>query len=115
MKRWCITREDLGRVVREAWVAWCHERKAQGHDVPDHHFVPFEEMPEHIQEVDCRIGEAVRRFLENDTATPAPVVRTSPRQVDSRCLDPSCQGACIRGETLREVMEITRHENQAHP
>lgn len=48
-------RERLGRVVRDAWVAWAKEQpdpKAEWLD-------PWEALPEPMKEVDRRIGQAV--------------------------------------------------------
>jgi hypothetical protein len=52
-------RVTLGKIVRKVWVEWCLE---QGITEP-HKICPFDEMPPEIQEVDCRIGEAVAAFV----------------------------------------------------
>jgi hypothetical protein len=52
-------RETLGRIVREAWVKWATQRRAEGHEVPDHHLDPWEALSEPNQEVDRQIGVAV--------------------------------------------------------
>lgn len=49
--------DALGRVVREAWVAWAREQP----DVADHPswLVGWDDLPERDREVDRRIGAAV--------------------------------------------------------
>jgi hypothetical protein len=52
-------REDLGRAVRDAWVAWAREQ-----DNPkDSWLVGWDELDEGQREVDMRIGEALAGFL----------------------------------------------------
>ena len=48
-------REVLGRVVRDAWVAWAKEQT----DPQPHWLEPWEALPEPMREVDRRIGMAV--------------------------------------------------------
>lgn len=48
-------REELGRIVRSAWVAWTSETWA----MPEHHLASWEALPEHDREVYRHIGEAV--------------------------------------------------------
>ena len=48
-------RERLGRVVRDAWVAWAKEQP----NPKPHHLDSWEALPESIREVDRRIGQAV--------------------------------------------------------
>jgi len=48
-------REELGRLVRETWVAWAKEQPTP----KSHWLVPWEELDEPLREVDRRIGEAV--------------------------------------------------------
>ena len=48
-------REDLGRLVRETWVAWAREQR----DPKLSWLVPWEELDDGQREVDMRIGEAV--------------------------------------------------------
>ena len=52
-------RETLGRVVRDAWVAWAKEQP----NAPAHHLDPWEALSEPLKEVDRRIGMAVRDVL----------------------------------------------------
>lgn len=48
-------RERLGKVVREAWIAWAKEQK----ETKDSWFSPWEELAEPFKEADRRIGQAV--------------------------------------------------------
>ena len=48
-------REDLGRLVRETWIAWAREQP----DPKPSWLVPFDDLDEGQREVDMRIGEAV--------------------------------------------------------
>lgn len=48
-------REALGRLVREAWVAWAREQPGP----KPSWLVPWEDLDEGQREVDMRIGEAV--------------------------------------------------------
>jgi hypothetical protein len=48
-------RERLGRVVREAWIAWAKEQK----ETKDSWLSPWEELAEPFKEADRRIGQAV--------------------------------------------------------
>ena len=52
-----LSRDDVGRVVRETWEAWAREQP----DVAEHPswLVPWESLPERDREVDMRIGDAV--------------------------------------------------------
>jgi len=59
-----MDREQLGRVVREAWVAFKREEVAAGQSVDARHLVPWEELPEREKEIDRRIGEAVARAIQ---------------------------------------------------
>jgi hypothetical protein len=52
-------RETLGRVVRDAWIAWAKEQK----ETKDSWFSPWEELGEPFKEADRRIGMAVLDFL----------------------------------------------------
>ncbi len=61
-----MNRRDAGILVRLVWIRWCKERRAVGFEVPEHHLVPFEDMPEHIKEVDCQIGESVAAQATKD-------------------------------------------------
>lgn len=54
--------EVLGRVVREAWVAWA---KTQPNPKPSW-LVPWSQLSEPDREVDRRIGAAVARYLGDD-------------------------------------------------
>lgn len=51
-----MTRDELGRVAREAWIAWAHEQL----NPKESWLAPWEELPEVDREADRRIGEAVR-------------------------------------------------------
>lgn len=48
-------RERLGRVVREAWIAWAKEQP----ETKESWFSPWEELAEPFKEADRRIGQAV--------------------------------------------------------
>ncbi len=56
-----IDRDDLGRVVREAWIVWAREQPV----VKPSWLVPYDDLPEADKEADRRIGEAVTRMYEN--------------------------------------------------
>ncbi len=59
-----LSRDDLGRVVREAWIKWA---KTTLNPNPSW-LVPYDEMPESDREADRQIGCAVRNYvLENQT------------------------------------------------
>jgi hypothetical protein len=60
-----LSRDDLGRIVREAWVRW-----AQTQPSPKPSWlVPYDELSEADKEADRQIGEAVARFtLIHDAA-----------------------------------------------
>ena len=53
------SRDELGRVVREAWVRWAVSRP----DPKPSWLVPWEELDEDDREADRQIGEAVRDYL----------------------------------------------------
>lgn len=52
-------RETLGRIVRDAWIAWAKEQP----ETKDSWFSPWEELGEPFKEADRRIGMAVLDFL----------------------------------------------------
>lgn len=52
-------REALGRLVRDTWIAYCHEIG----DNKQSHLAPWEDLSESDKEVDRRIGEAVARQM----------------------------------------------------
>jgi len=54
-----IDREQLGRLVREIWVAWARE---QPNPKPSW-LKPWEELSEPDREVDRRIGEGIARHV----------------------------------------------------
>lgn len=57
-------RERLGRVVREAWVAYCREMG----DANERHLASWDDLNEYDKEVDRRIGMAVRAEIEGTHA-----------------------------------------------
>ena len=77
-----VEREELGRIVREAWVNYCHET---GDSKPSH-IAPWEEIADWDREVDCRIGEAIARHV----APPEPVVLTAEEQREFRIAVNDC-------------------------
>lgn len=50
-----MTREELGRAVRQVWVAWAHEQPAP----KPSWLLPWEALDDGQREVDMRIGEAL--------------------------------------------------------
>ncbi len=63
-----FSRDDLGRMVREAWVRWA---QTQPNPKPTW-LVPYEELAEPDKEADRQIGEAVARWtLIGDAASGA--------------------------------------------
>lgn len=54
-----MTRDDLGRLVREAWVKYCIETG----DTKPSHLTPYDELSEWDKEADRRIGEAVEKSI----------------------------------------------------
>lgn len=58
-------REQLGRLVREAWVAYCREI---GDDKPSH-IAPWEELSEVDKEADRRIGIAIAEYVQNGVSS----------------------------------------------
>jgi len=54
-----MTPDDLGRVVRQAWVEWAREQPAP----KPSWLVPWEDLSEADQEADRRIGQAVAAHL----------------------------------------------------
>jgi len=59
-----VKREDLGRVVREEWIAWARQQS----DPKPSWLVPWEELPEPDREVDRRIGERLYGIGRTDGA-----------------------------------------------
>lgn len=65
-----LTREKLGKLVREVWVAYCRDNG----DTQPSHIAEWEQLSEYDKEVDRQIGEAVaqhvlgteRTFIEPD-------------------------------------------------
>ena len=58
-------RDNLGRLVREVWIAWAREQP----DPKPSWLVPYDQLDEPAKEVDRRIGE--RLFLEGYQSTRA--------------------------------------------
>ncbi len=56
-----LSRDDLGRIVREAWCGWAKNQPQSR--MKDSWLVPFDELNESDKEVDRLIGEAVVRRL----------------------------------------------------
>lgn len=50
-----MSREDVGRLVRDTWIAYCLEIG----DTKASHIAPWEELSEQDKEADRRIGDAV--------------------------------------------------------
>lgn len=50
-----MSRDDLGRIVREAWVRWARDQT----DPKPSWLVPWEDLPENDREADRQIAEAV--------------------------------------------------------
>ncbi len=50
-----LIREELGKAVRSAWVAYCQETG----DTKPSHLAPWEELSEWDKEADRRIGAAI--------------------------------------------------------
>lgn len=57
-----ITREQLGRIVREAWVEWAGEQP----DPKPSWLTGWDDLDEDQREVDMRIGEAVAEAARAD-------------------------------------------------
>jgi hypothetical protein len=58
-----MTRDELGRLVRETWVRYCIETG----DTKPSHIAPYDELSEWDKEADRRIGEAVvQAYLADD-------------------------------------------------
>lgn len=55
MRNRATRRDHLGRIVREAWIAWAKEQP----DPKPSWLVPYDELSEADKEADRRIGEAV--------------------------------------------------------
>jgi hypothetical protein len=53
-------RDELGKVVRNAWIEWARLQPT----IKDSWFVPYEELSEPDKEADRMIGEAVVKFYE---------------------------------------------------
>lgn len=51
--------DELGRVVRDSWVAYCRETG----DTKTSHLTPYDELGEWDKEADRRIGKAIARHL----------------------------------------------------
>lgn len=58
-----IMNDELGRVVRDAWVAYCVETGR----VQSNHIWPWERLDEWNREVDRRIGKAVADYVLSNT------------------------------------------------
>ena len=56
-----ISRDDLGRKVREAWIAWAQE---QPNPKPSW-LIPYDDLPELDKEADRRIGEAISKIYQD--------------------------------------------------
>ncbi len=59
-----ITRDELGRIVRETWIAYCLETG----DTKPSHLAPYDELSEWDKEADRRIGETIWRLRDNEIA-----------------------------------------------
>lgn len=57
-----MTRDELGRLVRETWIAYCIE---MGDGKPSH-LTGWDDLPEYDKEVDRRIGEGIKIALIED-------------------------------------------------
>lgn len=58
-----VSRETLGRLVRDAWIAWAQEQP----DAKPTWLVPWDLMPEKDREADRRIGVAVAEYVSRET------------------------------------------------
>jgi hypothetical protein len=58
-ERLALTDDDLGTLVREAWVAWA---KAQPDPKPSW-LVPYHELPEPDRQADRHIGYTLKRYI----------------------------------------------------
>lgn len=55
-------REQLGRIVRYAWIEWAKQQENR----KDHWLTPWEELDEPIKEADRQIGEQVADYVLRD-------------------------------------------------
>jgi hypothetical protein len=55
-------REQLGRIVRYAWIEWAKQQP----DPKSSWLTPWKSLPEEMKEVDRQIGEAVAEFVLQD-------------------------------------------------
>lgn len=56
------SRDELGRVVRNAWVQWAKQQP----DPKPHWLTPYDQLSEADKEADRQIGEAVKQFLNTN-------------------------------------------------
>jgi hypothetical protein len=56
-----IERDDLGRIVREAWVKWARTQP----EAKPSWLIPYDGLPEADREADRQIGEAVADHVLN--------------------------------------------------
>lgn len=89
-------RDYLGRIVRDAWVAWARE---QPNPKPQH-LDPWEALPEPIKEVDRRIGAAARAAVCHDLSNAVQAER-------DRAIAAEADAAALREELklLRELRD----------
>ena len=77
-------REPLGRIVREAWVAWAKEQP----DPKPSWLVGWDELDSGQREVDMRIGHAVANYALTENAVTWGTTCTScARVLDSACAE----------------------------
>ena len=60
-------REELGKAVRSAWVAYCRETG----DTKPSHLAPWEELSEWDKEADRRIGAAIAVMMAERLLPPS--------------------------------------------
>lgn len=104
-----MDREQLGRLVRQVWTAYCLETG----DLKPSHVALWEEITEWDREVDRRIGEAVAGAVlrrERDA-----IAAELERGVRSRTLRSECLSnprrkdeEATRAEALREAAALVR-------
>lgn len=59
-----VSRETLGRVVRDAWIAWAEEQP----NAKPSWLVPWDLLAEPDKEADRRIGQAVKDYVSRETS-----------------------------------------------
>jgi hypothetical protein len=99
-------RDQLGRIVRCAWIEWAKQQP----DPKSTWFTPWDLLSEEMKEVDCQIGEAVAEFVLQDQV----IYREMLEEIEECLADhEATQSVVYRGSRVERIKHLLGNYRQS--